>query len=503
MRDTPGRWAAVEDTAGDLWATRPRRPRTGRKVAGVAAGIGRRYGVDPVLVRVGFATLTFAGGVGVLLYVLGWLLLPEDGDEVSAVEGLLHRGRASTSGALTAALALALIPISAFVFDGDVSAFVSLGLAASAVYLLHRHRGQENREFGADAPVIQPAQTGVPPTAAPPVGVPPMSAPSDAEPSEAAGGEAATRPLSTHPLQASAATTVGPAGPAAPATPTAPTAPTVPSAPAAPAAPPVPPHMAAAMPDSTHTAPAPSVGVPPDQAADVPPPPAWDPLGVAPFAWDLPEPAPTQEERQEERGEPKRRSRVTAVTFALALVTGGVGIVFGPDIGWTHVPGLVLAVLGVGMLAGSFLRGGRGLIALAVPVGFLAMAGGATGPVHEWEGAGAQHVTPNAVADVQPSYTLSAGDIDLDLSQLRLTKDDQVTTRVRVQLGNVSVRVPRDADVEVECTTGLGDAQCLSQRTSGSNRTLRSVEHGPDGPGGGKIVLEARTGMGNVEVLRD
>ncbi|SHE40630.1 PspC domain-containing protein [Streptoalloteichus hindustanus] len=483
---TPRRWGAVEETAGDFWATRPRRPRVGRKVAGVAAGIGRRYGVDPVLVRVAFAMLTFSGGVGLLLYVLGWLLLPEDGDEVSAVEGLLHRGRASTSGALTAALALGLIPISAYVFDGDVSAFVSLALAGGALYLLHRARGQENREFGAAAPA--PAWSDVPPATQPgPTGTPGPTGP--------------VGPMG----QTGAMGPAGPAGVAEPPTVASATQPfsTQAAAPAPPPAEPTPPPAPTPFPGATFPPVAePAASTPPADPLSPTPsaPPAWDPLGTAPFAWDLPEPAPS---RVEEPPTPRRRSRVTAVTFALSLVAGGVGMLLVPKISWSQVPGIVLAVLGLGMVVGSFVRGGRGLIPLAIPVAFFAMASGAGMPVNQWEGAGTQHASPTAVTDVQPSYTLSAGDIDLDLSQLRLGKDDQVTTRVGVNLGNVTVRVPRDADVQVECTSGLGEVQCLGQWANGTRRSMRIEDNGPDGPGGGKIVLDARTGMGNVEVLRD
>jgi signal transduction histidine kinase len=41
-------------------------------VAGVAAGLGRRIGVDPVLVRITFVVLALAGGIGVLLYGVLW-----------------------------------------------------------------------------------------------------------------------------------------------------------------------------------------------------------------------------------------------------------------------------------------------------------------------------------------------------------------------------------------------------------------------------------------------
>lgn len=45
-------------------------------VAGVAAGLGARLGVDPVLIRIAFAVLVFAGGAGLVLYGLAWVLIP-------------------------------------------------------------------------------------------------------------------------------------------------------------------------------------------------------------------------------------------------------------------------------------------------------------------------------------------------------------------------------------------------------------------------------------------
>jgi phage shock protein C len=55
-----------------------RRSRTDRVIAGVCGGVGRYLGVDPVLIRVAFVVLAIAGGSGILLYVLGWILIPEE-----------------------------------------------------------------------------------------------------------------------------------------------------------------------------------------------------------------------------------------------------------------------------------------------------------------------------------------------------------------------------------------------------------------------------------------
>lgn len=56
--------------------TAVRRRTDDRLLGGVAAGLGRWLGVDPVLVRIGFVTLTAAGGVGLVVYGALWALLP-------------------------------------------------------------------------------------------------------------------------------------------------------------------------------------------------------------------------------------------------------------------------------------------------------------------------------------------------------------------------------------------------------------------------------------------
>jgi phage shock protein PspC (stress-responsive transcriptional regulator) len=63
-------------------------------VAGVAAGLADYFDIDPTLVRIGFVVLTLLGGLAVPLYLAGWLLIPEEGTDLSVAEELLARERA-------------------------------------------------------------------------------------------------------------------------------------------------------------------------------------------------------------------------------------------------------------------------------------------------------------------------------------------------------------------------------------------------------------------------
>lgn len=52
------------------------RPREGRMVGGVCAGIANRWNIDITLVRIVAVALTLASGIGLAVYLAGWLLTP-------------------------------------------------------------------------------------------------------------------------------------------------------------------------------------------------------------------------------------------------------------------------------------------------------------------------------------------------------------------------------------------------------------------------------------------
>ena len=69
------------------------RIRQGRMVAGVCTGLGKYFGVDVNLVRLAFGVLTIFYGLGILLYLIAWVILPEEDEDSSILESLINKRR--------------------------------------------------------------------------------------------------------------------------------------------------------------------------------------------------------------------------------------------------------------------------------------------------------------------------------------------------------------------------------------------------------------------------
>jgi signal transduction histidine kinase len=69
------------------------RSRDDRVVAGVCAGVARWLGVEPLVVRLAAAVLTLANGIGMLVYLAAWIVLPEErtGEDGTPADGAAPR----------------------------------------------------------------------------------------------------------------------------------------------------------------------------------------------------------------------------------------------------------------------------------------------------------------------------------------------------------------------------------------------------------------------------
>lgn len=51
-------------------------------IAGICGGIGEAYSIDPTMVRLVYALITiFSAGTAILVYILGWIIIPEESSE--------------------------------------------------------------------------------------------------------------------------------------------------------------------------------------------------------------------------------------------------------------------------------------------------------------------------------------------------------------------------------------------------------------------------------------
>jgi len=54
------------------------RSRDDRMLAGVAGGLAEHLNMDTTLIRLIFVVLTLAGGPGLLIYLILWLIMPDE-----------------------------------------------------------------------------------------------------------------------------------------------------------------------------------------------------------------------------------------------------------------------------------------------------------------------------------------------------------------------------------------------------------------------------------------
>src|ERR687898_790715 len=134
----------------------------GRWLGGVAVGLGRYFDVNPLVYRIAFAALAFAGGTGLLLYLAAWLVMPsEDRDESIAVDVLRqHRDRPwLLLGVALLSLAAVLALSEARFWPGPGNVWLAATLAGAALVWWHvsgRHRSEAQRS------AAQPAAPGAP-----------------------------------------------------------------------------------------------------------------------------------------------------------------------------------------------------------------------------------------------------------------------------------------------------------------------------------------------------
>ncbi len=112
-----------------------RRTTDDRLVGGVAGALARRTGIDVTIVRVAVLLFGLSGGFGAAAYVLAWLFIPLEGEDVSIASRALADRRTVAVGVAALPLVVVVVVFSSLVGDGWLNSFgwvlliVAVGLA--------------------------------------------------------------------------------------------------------------------------------------------------------------------------------------------------------------------------------------------------------------------------------------------------------------------------------------------------------------------------------------
>ncbi|HEY9473684.1 MAG TPA: PspC domain-containing protein [Mycobacteriales bacterium] len=415
----PPRFGAAPPGPGpERSARRLYRSRTERMVSGVAGGIGEYLGVDPVLLRVMFAVLTVFGGLGALLYLVCWLMMPDEGERFSPVDTVLGRGprrRMGLTGETVLLVSVAAV-LTLFLTSHDGADYVLFAILLVIGLLVYRHLESQGPPPGSDGTAPPPDTPGT---------------------QNAAGttGGASTGAQSTSDTAGFATWS------------------------------------------TTHPWPGGSPGDPPG---------------------DRPGRGPVQAAGHTDAT--TSRSGLGLIGLCLALILAGVLVALPRGAG-IHLSGrfflaLLLALVGVVLIIGTWWGHARSLILLGIPLALVLTL--ADDPPVYW-GARDQTSAPSGVGEVAGTYRLDAAGGVLDLRAVDLPETSRDVS-ARTGAGELRTELPPDVDVRAHGVVTVGSMTLPGSDADGVRQTHTVLDHGAYGPGGGRLQILAA--VDRLEVVR-
>jgi hypothetical protein len=441
----------------------------------VCAGLARYTRIDAIVFRVGFALLVIATGVGVLLYIVAFLLMGAPGGGPSKIEKV---GKRVFDGYTALTLLGATLGV-AVVFNivgnwgsGDALAVVVIfGLAllvarSRGVDLVQIARGLPDRVKG------QPLSSWTPSAHPPPA--PRMS---DGMIDLARLGRR-TDPYAAGPY-ATGATTTGPGV-------------KDPHTPGPNPTPPYPPPTDPGVADPYGQHPTDPCGT--------------NPYAKGPYAADAAPPylPPTGHPHSHQH----RWSYLTTLTLLVAALVAAVlySVVDGrPNLTWLQIViAGALAVVAVGLFLGAWFGRDRKLVLVGAIMSFALASTSIAGNSAVARKTHHMMWHPAAASQAEQSHKVLVGQGIVDLTTVPLYPGQRLQVSAAVTLGVLAVKVPATARLEVDGHAYIGDITVDRQVTSGPGaRVSRVLE--PEGQAPGTtptIVLHLRSKVGDMEVTR-
>jgi len=450
-----------------IWTIR--RSATDAKLTGLCGGLARYWGIDPTLVRVGMALLALSGGVGLVLYLAGWLLIPVDGKTTSPIDDLLGSQARRWSKEIWVAIVVVACIISFSIFGALTPFGVGPAIVLGAIWYFGFNKDRKSRQPNSDAPSAvsapQSQEYEFISHAGPPT---PFTEAAEAwrRRIEDTARERSPQPAAF--VEDSSGPTDAALWPAPPVS---------------------------------------NVAEPPSSPADLeleqrraflaeP-----DPVGLytPPVAAGN---AETLSRLPRVDSRSARRLRlVSLIVLGLTLAGLGVADYLGAALPIAAYFGAALLVVGLSLIAATWLGRARGLLPLGVVllVGVLATSAIATvSRYDDWTGTLHRYA---AVADLPAAGdSRDFGQLTTDLSTLTLTRD--TTYKAHVDLGTLTVVVPPEAHVRINYAVDSGAVEVFDTVVAAGNELSDVYQPEPSGPGVPILTLDLSADMGKVVVHR-
>lgn len=208
--------------------------------------------------------------------------------------------------------------------------------------------------------------------------------------------------------------------------------------------------------------------------------------------------------QQTQSADTRRRPPLGTVALGIALVVLGVvwflDVLGAIDLRWALVLPASLLAVGVALVA----LAGREPPGWLYPVGIVLtvlVIGQITAPdIDPLPGIGDRTERPSTLADVEPSYGLGIGSIEIDLSDVDFDDSDGEPFEIEanVAIGEIVVRLPADVNARIDGHSLIGEVVLVDEERSGLNADA-DLTLGTSPP---DLLLDLTIGIGAVEVTQ-
>lgn len=429
-----------------IWTIR--RSATDAKLAGLCGGLAQHWAIDPVLVRVGWALLALSGGIGVVLYIAGWLLIPVEGKDKAPADDLFGESVRRWPRELWITLVV-VASVAMFAIFAGLSPFgVGPAIVIAVIWYFGFYKGRQDKG----------------PTTAPPSTID-------------------TSPAPTQPVLPEFVHFAGPTTPFTEA--------------AAAWQRRIEEHTRQVAVSQTSTTPREKWPTPPPEnlsqhAAFLAEP---DPAGL------YVEPLPTAPVKLSQTLSARRLRLISLIVLGLTLSGLGIAQALGIAIPIAGYLAAALLVIGLTLLVATWLGMARGLLPLGIVLAVAVVIATAAGPALRTPVAPVSAHAYTALTELPAAGdSEDFGKLTVDLTQLAITKD--ATYTAHVDLGQLVVTVPKDANVVINYRADLGAVRAYGADVRAGSEVSGRLDPQPIQPGKHTLTLDLSVDAGNIEVQR-